>query len=181
MTIIVALATALLALVAAHDAAALSASPVALDITPAAVVEGDRTTLTLSATRAIDPRAASERVDVYVASVFAPGGAFLTPAGTWSAAPVALRAAVPLGTAMPVVLEWPRATPAGWMLLAVVVVRAGADPFARAGWMFRPAEHWIRIDHAPRTIAARDVVALIALAAATVAGVAVVMRYPRGV
>lgn len=181
MTTIVALATALLALAAAHDAAALSVSPVALDITPAAFVEGDRTTLTLSARRAIDPRVATERVDVYVASVFAPGGSFLTPAGTWSAAPVPLRARVPLGTAVPVVVEWPRATPAGWMLLAVVVVREGADPLVRAGWMFRPAEQWIRIDHAPRTVTARDVVALIALAAATVTGVALVTRYPRGV
>lgn len=176
---IAALGAALLVIAAADSACALSPSPLALEIAPSAIVAGERTTLRITATGDLDSRVSAERVDVYVVSVFVPGGLFLTPAGTWSAEPIPLRTRTALGAATPLVVEWPRAAPVGWTLLAVVVVRESADPLARGDWLFRPAEAWIRIDHPMRTLDGRNLATLIGLAALTVAGVFVVIRYPR--
>jgi hypothetical protein len=175
---LVAAALAALGLGGVRDASALSRSPLALEVRPSGLAAGEPATVRI--TGAPDASLAGERVDLYVASVFVPGGAFLTPAGAWSSEPVPIRANVALGAAAPVVVDWPRAGPPGWTMLALVIVRHGADPFARAGWMFRPVEAWIRVDPAPRPIDGRDGLYLAGLFVLTLAGVLVTLRYPRG-
>src|SRR5262249_57097953 len=75
--------------------------------------------------------------DVYVVWLYAERAAFLGPDGAWTPRPVPFRARLAAGE--PARGAWLRAGPPGDATLALVVVRPGADPLARAEGKDRPA------------------------------------------
>lgn len=136
-----AMLAAMLLLVAAAADAALPAPPFELIVSATTVGEGQPLTLRIAPS---GREGARERFDVYVLLASVIEGAFLTPAGAWSAQPVPYAHDVSPADG-PVIRQWPRAWPPGRYALGLVVVPPGVDPLARADWRYRPRVVWIDI------------------------------------
>lgn len=151
--------------------AALPPPPFDLRMASSTVAHGDVVRIRVTARAGAD----AGPVDLYLVSVYAPRALFLDPGGTWSAAPVPIRAG--LGTrpsATAIEMEW-RATPPGWIALGLVVVPADADPLDRSRWRHAPLVRWVRVE-AERHAGGREWLTLGALAALSAVGVGLVTR-----
>ena len=151
-----------------------SSPPLAVTVSRSSVERGESLQIRIAATRRVAPMPS---FDLYLMSVFSPEAKYVTPWGSWSAAPVPLRTRARLGHLEPVVVEW-SAEAVGWTALGVLAVTSGGDPLDRAGWAAPPEVRWIRV-RPPPAEGGQSWLVLGGLALLTLGCVAIVVVYPK--
>jgi hypothetical protein len=127
------------------------------------------------------PAGATGPFDLYVVQLTSWESArFLTPAGLWSEAPVAMRQNLLASRMAPLRLQWSESQ-LGTMHLLVLATKASSDPRLRGNWLFQPKLRLVRLKarlspeqrgHAIFVIGSLGFVTLVAAAA--------VLGFPRG-
>ena len=139
--VVVAVVFALAAL-AARDAMAeekLAVSPLDLTVTPSSMLESEPATIRIVRIRGT-PAGTDEAVDLHlVRYVGWRQVVFLTPDGEWTGKPIPFRRGVKLDSFVSVEATWPPwKGPVGSVNLALIIVRASANPLARTSWLYQP-------------------------------------------
>ena len=146
-TVCVAVVAIALFLAPTSTSARLPTPPFDFEISPTRVSEGGSATIEVAprVARATESSGEPAKYDVYVMWAYSEEAAFLTPAGAWSPAPVALVRDTTVQSAPTVRATWNGARPVMDIPLAVLVVPAGADPLDRARWSYRPVIRWLSV------------------------------------
>jgi hypothetical protein len=164
-------AAVVLVLSASVAHAALPAPPFELGVTPATFVSGSDPSVT------IRPRVgAAGRWDLYVVWLYSERAVFLGADGAWRPRPTPFRAGASAGETT--TATWKNAGPAGEATLALLTVDPGGNPLERLDWRFRPSLATVKIS-APPTPRALPYDTLAVLLVASLAAVALVLRWPR--
>jgi len=122
----------------------LATAPFSFAASASATADGNEMVIRVELHQA-PPAGAAGPFDLYVAQLTSWESArFLTPAGLWSEAPVAVRQNLLASRMAPLRLQWSESQ-LGTMHLMVLATKASSDPRLRSNWLFQPKLRLVRL------------------------------------